>query len=122
MSHLLAVPPPGSHYIPPRVVHTVTICSERAADRPVRQILSAFFGESNVRMIAPVRSPGLNAGVLKDDALLLPDATPPRGVRSLSALLALADERIVIISLPAFAAQNRRSVTLRRIEIGRAHV
>ncbi|MDO8630860.1 MAG: hypothetical protein Q7R41_10235, partial [Phycisphaerales bacterium] len=135
LSHLLAVPPPGSHYTPPRVVHTVTICSAcacthsdrsvRAGDRPVRQILSAFFGESNVRMIAPVQSPGMNApvqspgvhaGVLKDDALLLPDATPPRGVRSLSALLALADERIIIISLPAFAALNRRFVTLRRIE------
>jgi hypothetical protein len=125
LSHLLAVPPPGSHYVPPRVVNTVTICSERAADRNVRQILSVFFGESNVRMIAPVRSsginasvpsPGINAGVLRNDALLLPDATPPRDIRSLSALLALADERIVIISLPAFASLNRRSVTLRCIE------
>ena len=116
LSHPLAVPPPGSHYVPPRVVQAVSVCSEQGTDRPIRAILAAYFGDCNVRTIARAElgSPGgENAAT---DALLLPDAMPPRGLRSLSALLELADERIVIISLPAFAALNRRSVTLRRIE------
>ncbi len=112
-SHLLAVPPPPWTLDRPRVVGSVCICSNRATERPIRQLLAGYFGERNVKTLAPAK---LRTGPAGIDALLLPDPTPPLSVRSLSALMKLAVDRIVVISLPAFATLTRGNVSVRRIE------
>ncbi len=113
MSHPLAVPPPASHYVPPRVVSSVTVCCDQATERPLTRFLSTFFGESCVSTLEPDQLE--KNGVPSSDAIFLPASLPPRGARTLSALLALAEDRLVVMSLPAFSALAR-TLRLRRIE------
>jgi hypothetical protein len=113
LSHVMAVPPPSFACPPPRVVKDVCVCSDRAADRQITHLLGGFFGENRVHAVLPAE---LSSAAMKTDALLLPDPTPPMSIRSLSSLKKLATDRIVVISLPAFATLTRGTVTLRRIE------
>ena len=112
-SHVLAIPP-----LPPaaprtREVRFVCICSDRANTRPISGVLREFLGELRVRTGRPEEfaNDEVNA-----DAVLIPDAAPPPAVRSLKALMRLAGEKIVIISLPAFASLSRGALRVRRIE------
>ena len=111
--HALAVAPAAVALSPPLKVGSVTVCSESAGTRPITGILAGSLGARNVHTLAPAE---LRAGSDVGDALLLPDAEPPRAVRSLTALTKLAEERIVIISLPAFAKLAEPHLKLRRIE------
>ncbi len=111
--HLLAVPPPSTAYLPPCVAKKVLVCSETACDRSVTGLLSEYFGGSNVRTGRPSE---LRPSAVREDALLLPDPIPPPGIRSLASLKRLAKDRVVVISLPAFATLSRGAAMLRRIE------
>jgi len=112
-SHVLALPAP-SHAIPaPHPAQRVCICSTRAAERPIARLLAGYFGESNVCTVAPEKLQTLKRKV---DALLLPDPTAPPSIRSLAGLTELAADRIVVISLPAFAQVAKGGVSVRRVE------
>ncbi|MCH8252338.1 MAG: hypothetical protein IID36_07795 [Planctomycetes bacterium] len=112
-SHMMAIPPPAVSVDVPRRVKTVAVCSETASTRPITQRLSECFGGRNVRTLAP--SELSRVGVVAD-ALLLPDARAPKAIRSLAALRNLAADRIVIISLPAFARLAGDAIKIRRIK------
>ncbi|MBI4719394.1 MAG: hypothetical protein HY763_16485 [Planctomycetes bacterium] len=111
-SHLLAVPPPRWSLPAPRTVQGVCVCSERAAGRPITAILKGFLGERGVQTLAP---PELRGRDVRTDALLLPDEAPPPGVRTLAALMSLAERHLVVISLPAFARLSRGTLRVRTI-------
>ncbi|MCH7872455.1 MAG: hypothetical protein IID33_12215, partial [Planctomycetes bacterium] len=113
VSHPLAVPPP-THAVPiPRVVRNVCVCSATASDRPLTAWLAAYFGKAKTTAVQPG---DLRAASLRADALFLPDAKPPPAVRSLAALAKLAEQRIVVVSLPAFHTLTRGALSLRRVE------
>lgn len=112
-SHILALPAP-SHTLPPlRPAQRACICSTRAAERPIGQLLAGYFGESNVFTVAPEKLRTLKRKV---DALLLPDPTAPPSISSLAELIELAADRIVVISLPAFAQVAKAGLSVRRVE------
>ena len=113
MSHPLAIPPPPYAQRCPKQVATVSVCSATAADRPIGDLLAGHFGKSAVRCIQPAE---LTPDGPEGDALLLPDAAPPPSIRSLRALLKLAEQRIVVISLPAFAKIAGSGLSVRRVE------
>ncbi len=84
-----------------------------------RQPLPNGRGSENGRGSDKGRSSEGARGSFAADAILLPDVTPPRGLRGTAALRKLAENRIVIISLPAYAALTRKSASpavVRRIE------
>ncbi|MBU0717432.1 MAG: hypothetical protein KJ749_04215 [Planctomycetes bacterium] len=112
MSHSLAIPEPPYTVTPPRVVRSVSICS-RVANRPIQRLLGEYFGEQRTRHVQPSK---LGPGSLTTDALFLPDPSPPSSIRSLAGLIKLARDRLVVISLPAFARLAGGHLRLRRIE------
>ncbi len=112
-AHILAIPPPPHAVKAPRVAKRVAVCSQNAQQRPVTRLLAACFGESKVAALTPERLQTRSPAV---DAVLLPDAVPPPSVRSLTGLLKLAQERTVVISLPAFARLVGETLSLRRVE------
>jgi len=111
-SHVLAVPPPPLSLPAPKAARTAVICTD-AGDRTVVRLLSMVLGEANVSQVsaAKFRPQGLSA-----DAVLLPDDKPPRSIRSLKTLKVMAADRIVVISLAAFAKLAGPGVSLRRVE------
>jgi len=111
-SNMLAIAPPAGVLRPPRVARRVCVCSAHAETRPLTAILRAALGARQVRAAAPASFTVADATA---DAVLLPDALPP-ALRSLKALLKLAEERYVIVSLPAFARLAGSALKLRRIE------
>lgn len=113
MSHVLAVPPPASANTRPKIVHSVCVCSDRGQNRPLTRLLSAFFGEAKVRSVPRGE---FCATSVEADAVFMPDSTLPPSIRSLKQLEDLATERIVVVSLPAFAKLLRGIASLRRVE------
>lgn len=109
----LAIPPPAYTLPVPRVASKVCICSATADERPLTQRLTEFFGESKVSTCQPS---AFRAASASADAVLFPDATAPKSITSVTALLKLAEKRIVVISLPAMAALSKRAFAVRRIE------
>ncbi len=129
-SHLLAIPPPPQAVPAPRTARSVCIWSKTAESRPLTAILRASLGETNV---APCDVDGGTAalvgssrttrrggkpalGSLTCDAVLLPDETPPTGIRTVKDLVDLAERQLVIVSLPAFAKLCGKKLSLRRVE------
>lgn len=112
-AHLLAIPPPRSSLRSPREVKHVCICAGNAATRRISTLLAKCLGDRNASMLSPAE---FRPDKLEADALLLPDEKPPAGLRSLATLMKLAADRIVIISLPAFARLTRGKLVVRRIE------
>lgn len=112
-AHILAIPPPPHAVKAPRVAKRVAVCSQNAQRRPVTRLLAACFGESKVAALTPER---LQTRSLAVDAILLPDAVPPPSIRSLTGLTRLAEQRIVVISLPAFTKLVGEVLSLRRVE------
>jgi len=112
-SHVLAVPPPASAYVRPKYTQTVCVCSDQGSDRPLTRLLATLFGESKVSVIS--RSEFLS-GPVESDAVFFPGPLPPPSIRSPEQLADLASDRIVIVSLPAFAKLTRGVASLRRVE------
>lgn len=113
MSHVLAVPPPASAYARTKNTRTVCVYSDQGGDRLLTRLLSAFFGESNVRALPRGE---FHPESVASDAYFLPDPLLPPSIRSLEQLFELAFERMVIVSLPAFAKVTRGVASLRRVE------
>jgi hypothetical protein len=112
-SHPLAIPAPPHTLPAPRVVKSVCVCSSTADERPITHLLAGYFGERHVRTAAPKELRRRSTGT---DALLLPDAQPPPAIRSLSALMELAEHQIVVVALPAFAKLSNAALSLRRVK------
>ena len=129
-SHLLAIPPPPQAVPAPRTARTVCVWSKSAESRPLTAILRAALGPSNVVSCdaggGTAGSPGsaratrrgetAALGSLTCDAVLLPDESPPNGMRTVKELLELAERHLVIVSLPAFAKLCGKKLSMRRVE------
>jgi hypothetical protein len=113
VSHPLAIPPPPWAVRPVKVVQRACVVSESASMRPITELLKDALGQSSVTSLAPSE---FRPDRVSGDAVLLPDSAPPRAIRSLSGLLKLAEKRIVVISLPAFATLTRGALSMRRVE------
>lgn len=112
VSHPLAIPPPAHALPAPYKVRSVCVCSQTAADRPLTDLLARYFGRKKVACLSPA---DFRIGSSTADAILFPDAAPPSGLRSLRSLFKLAGDRLVVISLPAFAKLSNDALRLRRI-------
>lgn len=113
-SHILAMPPPGYAMPPPHVARRVCVCSQTAEVRPLTRILRSAFGARNVVVSEP---DGFGSVCDVDvDAVFFPDARRPKSLRSLHQLLELSQERIVIVSLPAFAELAGAAVQMRLVK------
>jgi len=112
-SHPLALLPPPHATPPPIVVKRVCVCARSAGERPIVELLSLRLGRGAVFTSEPK---DLRPARFRADGLLLPDPTPPPGLRSLDALEALATQRAVVISLSAFEKLAKGRVRFRRIE------
>jgi hypothetical protein len=118
LSHPLACPPPPYACPAPKTAHSICITTDRADEAHPQRLaacLSDTFGPGAVQLRArsSVRAKGLDA-----DALLLIDDQPPGSISSLRALIQLAEQRIVVVSLPAFARIAGEKVSLRTIVQG----
>jgi hypothetical protein len=110
LSHPHAILAP---FVPgPPPVESVCICSIDPPDRPLRALLTLALGPAQVM--------SLPRDGIKDciaaQAILLPDPQPPPALRSVKALFKLAEEKVVVISLPAFAALTKGALSIRRVE------
>ncbi len=113
LSHMLAVPAPSLRVPPPICAERIAVCSERAGERCVTELLERYCGQ---RKVTALSLEGFTPKTVEADAILLPDAVPPSKLRSIKALMDLAEESLVIISLPAFSKLAGSAVKLRRIE------
>ncbi len=112
-SHLLALPAPSFALPAPKTAKSVTVCSATAASRPLTAILETVLGGRHVSVVEPS---GFSRSMLKMDAVIFPDDAAPRAIRSVATLLSLAEERIVVISLSAFAKLAGGALRPRRVE------
>ena len=99
-SHVLAVPPPAYAERPPRTVRRLVVCGTAESRPSLVEILQLRFGPANVK-VRPLGAPGVQR--LRADAVLIPGDAPPAGLGSVRQLEALAHNRIVVISIRAFA-------------------
>ena len=113
ISHAMAIPPLPFTMNPPKSAETVCVCSKNADTRPITGLLAAYLGGRHVLAVSPGE---FQSTTLKTDALLLPDPSPPPSIRSLRGLIKLAEHRVVVVSLSAFAQLCRAKLSLRRIE------
>ncbi len=112
-SHPLAIPPPTLSAPAPLVARTVAVVAADAADRPITTLLRTVYGPEAVRAIDPANFNPERPG---SDAVLLPEASPPRGIRKLADLFALADRCVVVVSLESLAALSGAKLRVRRVE------
>ncbi|MCH7813840.1 MAG: hypothetical protein IID40_07445 [Planctomycetes bacterium] len=113
-SHVHAAVPPPYVYPPPRLVKSICVCTSDE-NRPIVGLLRRRFGTGKVGTCAPERFAAENCPT---DAVLLPDEAPPRSIRSLSALHRLAEKRLVVVSLPAFARLAGKDLAVRTVAQG----
>lgn len=113
VSHPMAFVPPSQSQPPPRVVKSVCICGESGNDRLLTRRLGRVF---DPRRVSSVPRADLDLDRLRADALLLLDDDSPSPLRSLSRLLVAAEDRVVIVSLPAFAKLTGGRLSVRRVE------
>ncbi|RME36199.1 MAG: hypothetical protein D6788_12110 [Planctomycetota bacterium] len=113
VSHPMAIPPPAHAMPAPRVARSACVCSVTAADRVLTEFLRASLGSRRVRTVDPRE---FDPSSLSADALFLPDKALPPALGTLSRLMRVAEERIVIVSLPALASVSNGALSLRRVE------
>lgn len=108
MSHPLAVLPWFAP--PPPPVESVGLCSNLPTERPLSALLELALGPGHLRTMPhdPFEPSGF-------DTVILPDPHLPRATRRLHDLIALSQDRVVIVSLPAFS-RVARTLRLLRIE------
>lgn len=111
-AHPFAAPVPSAQLRPPQAVKRVCICSASAQSRPLNGLMTEYFGAGNVSILDPGT---LDLAHPPDGALLLPDPSPPKEIRTFGGLLKLASSRCVVISLNAFARLSRGAAGVRRI-------
>jgi len=123
LSHPLAIPPPGWTLPAPKIAKRVCVCSESADERPITRLLGEALGESNVRTASPKefgkirkRSEAVSLDTRWADAIFFPDETQPPSIRTLAALMKLAERVTVVISVPAFAKLSRGALSIKRVE------
>ncbi len=83
------------------------------ADRPLMDILRVCLGDKKVSI---ADSKNFTGAVRSADAVFLPDAKAPSSCRSVRALKSLAKNKIVIVSLQAFAEMSDEHVLTKLIE------
>ena len=112
-SHVLAVPPPAYAERPPRTVRRVVVWGPAESRPSLVEILRLRFGSANVK----VRPPGsADFRRLRADAVLIPGDAPLAGLRSVRQVEELARNRIVVISIEAFARLAKPQLETRTIE------
>ena len=112
-SHVLALPPPVHAAPAPRVARKIALVTDEFRNGELEGRLKSYFGDQVVASTAPGEwNPRSSDGF---DALFMPDERPPKGLPTLGALLQLAERRIVVVSVSAFARLAGKSVTLRRV-------
>lgn len=99
-SNPLALPPPPYAYPAPRKVRRVCVCDESGERRPLVALLRKRFGAGAVEHR---RTRGLRLRDVTADALIVAGPRPPTVLRSLAALARAGADRMVILSLDAFA-------------------
>jgi len=112
-SHLLALPTPSFALPAPKTAKSVTVCSATATSRPLTSVLETVMGARQVSSAEPA---GFSPSSLKTDAVIFADGAAPRAIRSIQTLVSLAEERIVVISLSAFARLTGGAVRPRHVE------
>lgn len=112
-SHPLAMPPPWFLHKKPRACSKVRVVSSDSRGEAITEILRVALGKSAVSLSS---QKDWSEDAAKFDAHIFLHSTPPRGIRRLQNLVDLARDRVVIISLPAFAAIAGSAVKLRRVE------
>ncbi|MFH0982855.1 MAG: hypothetical protein V2A79_15135 [Planctomycetota bacterium] len=112
-SHVLAVPPPVYAEPPPRSVERVAVYGDAASCPSLLEVLRLRLGSPNVQ----VHTVGTGAlQTLEADALVIPGDRPPADLRTVTQLEALARNRIVILSIGAFARLVRPPLAFRTVE------
>lgn len=114
-SHPLSLPPPDIAVPPPVEVRRALIVTD-LPDRPLIRFLSVALGDHAVSRIVAESATLCSMNLDGIDAVFLPDARPPGGLRSWSDLMRLAQERIVVISLPIFAEVAGLGGALRKVD------
>ncbi len=99
-SNPLALPPPPYTYAAPRKVRRICVCDDKAENRPLVAMLRTRFRKA---LVEHHRTDQLPLSTLQADALIVAGSKPPAGMRSLSALEREGANRLVIVSLEAFA-------------------
>ncbi len=112
-SHPLALPPPVTFYPPPKTVRTICLADDTGCDRPLAGLLRQRFGP---RAVTHVRTSSLRPNSLSADALIIASDSPPSSMRSLAALERAAANRLIIISLEAFAKVAGDGLTVRTVD------
>ncbi|MCC7290519.1 MAG: hypothetical protein IT449_00495 [Phycisphaerales bacterium] len=115
-SHPVAIPAPQESLPPPRIARRIALVTEDARRALAGALRSALGGAADPPTVDVVPSSCARAEIGQFDALLLADERPPRAAASLGALIRLAEERTVVISLPAFAALAPKSLRVRTVE------
>lgn len=110
ISHPHAILPPFSPGAPP--IDSVCICSAINRDRPLQRLLGQALGHDRVISKSPDQFPDCGEG----QAILLPDPKMPPAIKTLHGLFRLAEQKLIIVSLPAFASLTRGALSVRRIE------
>lgn len=112
-SHPMAIPPPASAHPARPEIARVTICSLTADSRAFTNWARGCFGDKQVSSWTPADFSKIRE---QADAIFLPDTAPPPRLKSLRQLLKLSEEKLVVISLLAFAKLAGSQVKLKRIE------
>ncbi len=112
VSHPMALPPPAYSYAVPRTARQIFLCDETGERRPLTHILEDRFGRRNVRH---VRAGDVHTDRVASDAIIVAGDQLPGGMRSLRAVEKLAENRIIILSLGAFAKLFRDPPKIRTI-------
>ena len=135
-SHVHAAVPPPYAYPAPRAVRKVCVWTPQGpargqeAGRPIVDLLRKRFGPRAVWTLTSQESPAsgppadampadaMPADAMSADAILIPGDAPPPALAKLPALYALAAERLVVLSLPAFARIAGPACEIRTVHQG----
>ena len=120
-SHVHAAVPPPYAYPPPRPARTICVCSAEGPARakgPTRPIVSLLRRRLGARAVRTVAPEAFRAGGLKADAVMIPDQAPPPALATLPALYKMAAERLMVLSLPAFAGIVGQAFEVRTVRQG----
>ncbi len=116
-SHPVAIPPPPMAYPAPRRVKKIGLCGPVGDDAPLVRILRGRFGADAVRLLKPgdlraVRN--RQTAAAKVDAIIL-TGSPPSSMRTITAVAALAQHHLLVLTPSVLAGVARNAVEVRTI-------